>query len=142
MKVIGIDYGEKSIGIATGDTEIGIASPWRVYEIKNNQNVVSIATNAIKELNVNLVIVGLPVRMNGTHGTMVEKVEHFVNELKKVCNVDIKTWDERLTSTEANRILSESAQTRKQRKTVQHKLAAQLILQSYLDCIRNTETTV
>lgn len=138
MKVIGIDYGEKKIGIAKGDTEIGIASPWRIYEVKNNQDVISIVANAIKEICPSLVIVGLPVMMNGTHGIMVEKVEHFVNELKKVCDVDIKTWDERLTSTEVNRILAESPQRRKQRKIVQHKLAAQLILQSYLDFIRKT----
>ena len=141
MKVIGIDYGEKRIGIATADTEIGIASPWRVYEIKNKVDVVSVVTNVIKETGANLVIVGLPLNMNGTYGAMTKKVEQFVEELRKVCNVDIKTWDERLTSMEADRALSEMSQSRKQQRKVQDKLAAQLILQNYLDCVRNAQTT-
>jgi putative Holliday junction resolvase len=141
MKVIGIDYGEKRIGIATADTEIGIASPWRVYEIKNKLDVVSVVTNVIKETGANLVIVGLPLNMNGTYGAMAKKVEQFVEELRKVCNVDIKTWDERLTSMEADRALSEMSQSRKQQRKVQDKLAAQLILQNYLDCVRNAQTT-
>jgi len=89
--------------------------------------------SVISQNNIEEIVVGLPLNMNGTHGPKADEVVRFVESLSKVTSVPIKTQDERLTTVQANRALLEADMSRSKRKMLADKLAAQLILQAYLD---------
>ena len=82
---------------------------------------------------VSEVIVGLPLNMNGTYSEKTKEAVLFIDELKKVVSVPVKTWDERLTSMQADRAMLEGDMSRAKRRKLSDRLAAQIILQSYLD---------
>lgn len=131
---MGIDYGLKRIGIAMTDFLWLTASPFDT--IKN----VSLKKNALKILEiaenneVSIVVFGLPLNMNGTEGEMAETVRKFIKEIKFLSDIEVTTVDERLTTVQAERVLIEEANiSREKRKNLKDKVAAALILQTYLD---------
>jgi putative Holliday junction resolvase len=131
---MGIDYGLKRIGIAITDFLWITASPFDT--IKN----VSLKKNALKILeiarnhSVSIIVLGLPLNMNGTEGEMAETVRKFIEEIKFLSDVKVITVDERLTTVQTERMLIEEADiSRKKRKNLKDKVAAALILQTYLD---------
>jgi putative Holliday junction resolvase len=131
---MGIDYGLKRIGIAITDFLQITASPFDT--IKN----VSLKKNALKILEiaknngVSIIVLGLPLNMNGTEGKMAETVRKFIEEIKFLSDIEITTVDERLTTVQAERMLIEEADiSRGKRKNLKDKIAAVLILQTYLD---------
>ncbi|MDR2645297.1 MAG: Holliday junction resolvase RuvX [Endomicrobium sp.] len=134
-RVMGVDYGLKRIGLAMTDLLRITASPFDTIES------VSIKKNAVKILeiakanNVSVIVFGLPVNMNGTEGEMSETVREAVDEIKTLSSdVEVTTIDERLTTAQAERILIEEADvSREKRKGLKDKIAAALILQTYLD---------
>jgi len=87
----------------------------------------------IERFDVEKIIIGLPVGMDGTLGPQGQAVKNFADKLRSLLMVSVKTWDERLTTKEARRALREAEVVRKKRKEITDKLAASLILQSYLD---------
>jgi putative pre-16S rRNA nuclease len=80
-----------------------------------------------------LILVGLPRNMDGTYGPAAEKVRAFVEKLKQVIPIPVRTWDERLTSAQANRVLLQGNVRREQRREKVDAIAAAILLQSYLD---------
>lgn len=128
MRTLGIDYGEKRIGVALSDplglTARGIATVANIEELKK---VIS-EYDGISEI-----VVGLPKTMRGEIGHSAQKVLAFVEELKKISQIPIQTWDERLTSTQANRMFDEAGISEKKRRGKVDEIAAVLILQNYLD---------
>jgi len=133
-KIMGIDYGLKRIGIAMTDFLRITASPFNA--IKN----VSLKKNALKILeiaknnNVSVIVFGLPLNMNGTEGGMAETVRKFIEEIKFLSDIEVTTVDERLTTVQAERMLiGEADISRERRKGLKDKIAAALILQTYLD---------
>jgi putative Holliday junction resolvase len=133
-KIMGIDYGLKRIGIAMTDFLRITASPFNA--IKN----VSLKKNALKILeiaknnNVSVIVFGLPLNMNGSEGEMAETVRKFIEEIKSLSDIEVTTVDERLTTAQAERMLIEEADiSRERRKGLKDKIAAALILQTYLD---------
>ncbi len=131
---MGIDYGLKRIGIAMTDFLRITASPFNA--IKN----VSLKKNALKILeiaknnNVSVIVFGLPLNMNGTEGGMAETVRKFIEEIKFLSDIEVTTVDERLTTVQAERMLiGEADISRERRKGLKDKIAAALILQTYLD---------
>lgn len=129
-----VDYGFKRIGIALTDIMQIMASPYETIESislkKNAQKIVEIAKNN----DVSTIVVGMPVNMNGTEGEMAETVRSFIKEIEAISDIEIKTIDERLTTAQAERMLVDEADiSRDKRKGLKDKVAAALILQTYLD---------
>ncbi|AEE91575.1 putative Holliday junction resolvase [Tepidanaerobacter acetatoxydans Re1] len=142
MRILGLDVGEKRVGVAISD-ELGLtAQGIDVIERKNdgkNKDIDRIC-RIISDYNVTKVIVGLPKNMNGTLGPSSEAVENYTKKLQKAISIDLEFWDERLTTAAAERILIEADVSRQKRKGVIDKLAAVLILQSYLDSKYGVDT--
>ena len=133
MKTIGIDYGTKRLGIAVSDPGGMIAMPFRVLDVRSDADAVKQVCDLCVEESAELIIVGLPLNMDGTSGEMVENVEKFVKILSGRTEIPIKTEDERLSTSMVERVLLDADMSRNKRKGVRDKLAAQVILQSYLD---------
>ncbi len=133
MRILGIDHGTKRIGLALSD-ELGvIAQPLEFILAEPFSGVVKRLQEIIQEKRVELLLVGMPRNMDGSHGPAAAKAQEFVARLKESVTVPIKTWDERLTSAQANRFLIEANVRREKRKEKVDKTAAAILLQSYLD---------
>ena len=135
-RIMGLDYGSKTIGVAVSDL-LGFTAQG-IETININEQVKDFKIKRIKELvlehNVGTIVVGLPKNMDHTVGFRGEATLYFVEVLKKkIKNVDIILQDERLTTMGAERVLLEANVSRKKRKNVIDKMAAVLILQTYLD---------
>jgi putative holliday junction resolvase len=132
MRVISLDVGEKRIGMACSDA-LGItAQPLETLVRKNQKSDIEEIKGVILKMGVSKVIVGLPLNMDGTEGPMAKAAYKFVEYLKGGVSIPIELWDERLTTMEAERVLLGANLSRRKRKGLDDKLAAQLILQSYL----------
>lgn len=140
MRVLGLDVGEKRIGIAISD-ELGITSRGlMVLERKGVNEDVKKVVEIAEQNCVDKIVIGLPVNMNGTYGKGVENVKKFGEKLKSIYNAQIIYWDERLTTVAAQKVLIDADISRKKRKGVIDKLAAVLILQSFLDYLHNIDS--
>lgn len=134
MRVMGLDVGDKRIGVAVSD-ELGIAAhPVAVIQRTGSVKKDIVELRAIiQEYGVQRIVIGMPIMMAGTVGVQAQKVEAFAVELKKRVKTPVVAWDERLTTAQVERMLIEAGQRRAARKEVIDKLAAAVILQSYLD---------
>jgi putative Holliday junction resolvase len=138
MKIMGLDIGEKRIGIALGDEELFIASNYKVINKQEENKDIENIKNIVKNEKVEKIVYGLPKNMNGTIGQQAEKVSAFIDKLSVCISIPVTPWDERLSSLEAERFLiSEVDMSRGKRKKVIDKIAAQIILQGYLDHEKN-----
>lgn len=141
MRVLGVDYGDKYVGLALSDPTGLIASPHSTVYRKDPENLKA-TVRTIRELceseGVNTIVLGLPLNMDDTEGPRCEKSRAFKRRLERdLYQVEVILWDERLTTCEAEEPLLEMGLNRKARKEVVDKIAAALILQSYLDAQRN-----
>lgn len=134
MRILGIDYGRRRIGLAVSDEAGFLARPLdpflRTYSFRKDLEALA---RIAREFEVGTIVVGLPLNMDGSKGEMATEVEEFVTQLKAVSKIGIVVSDERLTSSEAERVLLEANVKRKDRKRLRDGLAATLILQGYLD---------
>ena len=133
MKYLALDVGDVRIGIAMSDMLGIIATGYETYTRKKNESDFDYLSDLIKSNNVGTVVVGLPINMSGDEGNRAEIVRNFANELQNHIDVPIVFQDERLSTVSAERILLEADVSRIKRKTVIDKIAATIILQSYLD---------
>ena len=133
MRIMALDFGTKRIGMAMSDELMLTAQGLNSLERKALKSDLEEISKLVQENNVEEIVVGLPLNMNGTYSAKTKEVVEFVDELSRVVSVPIKTWDERLTSMQAERILLDADASRAKRRKVTDKLAAQIILQSYLD---------
>lgn len=133
MRVLGVDYGHKRIGLALSDESGTIAQPLEYIDggaaAKVSQELVRIGT----ERRVGKIVVGVPLRLDGKPSEQTERTLAFIAELRRVTAIPVAQWDERLTSVQAERALLEGNVRRRDRKQKIDKLAAQIMLQSYLD---------
>jgi putative Holliday junction resolvase len=133
MRVLAIDHGTKRIGLAISD-ELGvIAQPLEFVPAEPFAGFLSRLKELIQEKQVELLLVGMPRNMDGSYGPAALKVQAFMAVLKETVAIPIKSWDERLTSAQANRFLIQANVRRDQRKERVDKMAAAILLQSYLD---------
>jgi putative Holliday junction resolvase len=132
-RIMGIDYGDKRIGIALTDLMQVIASPFEVYKTVNMDADAEHIQKIIEEQQVKTVVIGLPLNMDGSEGERAKKTRLFGSYIADKSNINIIFQDERLTSFEADNILSDAKIKTDKRKTLIDKLSACLILESYLN---------
>jgi putative holliday junction resolvase len=133
MRMMGLDVGSHTIGIAVSD-ELGLtAQGLKTIRRKSMKEDLREISSIITQFRIGRIVVGLPMNMDGTLGKQVEKVLQWIKTFQEEIHLPVLTWDERLTTVEASKILLEADLSRKKRKKVIDKLAAVLILQGYLD---------
>lgn len=135
MRVLALDHGTKRIGVALSDELKMIASPIEFIPTEPVNEFLARLRILIGERQVESILVGMPRNMDGSFGPAATKVREFVELLKSHFPLPIRTWDERLTSAQANRLLISGNVRRGDRKEQVDKMAAAILLQSYLDSL-------
>ncbi len=135
MRCLGFDLGSKTLGVSVSDTTNTIASSLKTifFEEDNYESLLIPISELIKEYDANKIILGLPKNMNNTYGKRAEISIAFKEMLEKEFNIEVILEDERLTTVISNNILISADVSRKKRKKKVDALAAQVILQNYLD---------
>ena len=137
MRIMGLDFGSKTVGVAISDplliTAQGIEIIRRKEENKLRQTLARIE-ELIEEYEVKEIVLGLPKTMNDTLGPRVDLTLEFKEKLERRTGLPVHTWDERLTTVSADRTMMEAGIRRENRKEYVDKIAAVLILQGFLDC--------
>ena len=133
MKILALDIGTVRIGIAASDIMEIIASAYEVYRRKNLKLDTEYIAKLSKDLSVGEIVIGLPLKMDGSEGQSVEMAREFGEELAKLIDIPTHYQDERLSTVSAEKILIESGMRREKRKDKIDSIAATIILQTYLD---------
>lgn len=133
MRILGIDVGEKNIGLAMSDELGWTAQGLSCLRGQSRDEAISAIADVIKEHGVSEVVVGMPVSLDGSLGKKAKEVAVFIEDLKKKIDLPVKVWDERFSTLQAEKVMIEADLSRKKRKKKIDILAAQLILQGYLD---------
>ena len=138
MRILGLDYGSKTVGVAISDplgiTAQGVGTIWRKQENHLRQTLARIE-ELVSEYHVEKIVLGYPKNMNNTIGERAQKSLEFKEMLERRIGLEVIMWDERLTTVEANRTLMEASVRRENRKQYLDQLAAVFILQGYLDSL-------
>ena len=139
MRYLGIDLGSKTVGLAMSDTTLTIASTYKTIFFKDEDynSTINEIKDIIKENNITKIILGLPKNMNNTLGERAEITLKYKELLEQSTGLPIIMFDERLTSVISNSILIEADMSRKKRKKKVDSIAAQIILQDYLNKEKN-----
>ena len=132
-RVLALDVGSKRIGVAVSD-ELGItAQGLETVQRQNKRRDLEVLRQLLTKYQVKEVVIGLPLRLSGAEGTQAEKMRAFAQLLNSELGVTVHLWDERWTSTEANRVLREADLSIQKRAQAVDRMAAVLILQSWLE---------
>jgi len=132
-RILGLDVGSKTIGLAVSDP-LGItAQGLETIRRKNKRTDLEQLARIVRDYEVSEIVVGYPLRLSGAEGTQSEKMQHFAEELRKQFGLPVHLWDERLTSSQANRILREADLSIKKRAGAVDRMAAVLILQNWME---------
>src|SRR5215471_17991221 len=135
MRILALDHGTKRIGVAISDELKMIAQPLEFIPASPFADFLARLKEIIHEQQVELILVGMPRNMDGSYGPAALRVQEFVAALRDATTIHIQTWDERLTSAQAQRFLIQGGVRRKERKEKVDKTAAAILLQSYLDSL-------
>ncbi len=135
MRILALDHGTKRVGIAISDELKMIAQPLEYAPAEPFLDFLERLKEIIREKEVELILIGMPRNMDGSYGPAALKVQEFIAVLKDKVAIPIQTWDERLTSAQAQRFLIQGGVRRAQRKEKVDKTAAAILLQSYLDSL-------
>ncbi len=133
MRILAIDYGTKRVGLALSDETGTIGQPLGFLPAEPAAKLFDLLKKTVVERKAEEVVVGIPRNMNGTYGPAAEKAREFAAALQQIVAAPVKTWDERLTTVQANRFLIETGMRREKRKARVDQTAAAILLQSYLD---------
>lgn len=138
MRIIGLDYGDKTVGVAVSDEMFLIAQPVETIKReranKLRQTYARIET-IIQQYDIEKVVVGLPKNMNNEEGIRCVQTREFAETLERRTGLEVIFWDERLTTVAADAVLEEGGVSRQKRKIYIDKIAASMILQGYLDSL-------
>ena len=137
MRILGIDFGDKNIGLALSDPLQITALPLELYHPRNPEEDKKFFQQLIKMHNIGLIVLGLPIRMDGSLGTRAQKTKEFASWLKNHFHIPVVFWDERLTSKEASRLLAGRKIDHKFKKKIEHQISATIILSSFLESKKN-----
>ncbi len=133
MRVLGIDFGDKRIGLAVSDklnlTAQGIGS----YQVRNAKADRKFFKELVSKYEIEEIVIGLPLRMDGSEGTRAERTREFARWLEKHLKLPVCFWDERLTTQQASKILRKQKVKRQTKKSLTDQISAVIILSSYLE---------
>jgi putative Holliday junction resolvase len=133
MRIMGLDIGTHTIGVAISD-ELGItAQGLKTLKRRSPEDDFEEIRTIVDHFEISKIVVGLPKNMDGTSGKQAEVVFQWIKDLKDRVHLPVVTWDERLSTVGASKVLLEADLSRKKRRKVIDKLAAVLILQGYLN---------
>lgn len=132
--VLGIDPGSRRLGVAVSDPAGLVALPLEVVSREGGQDLARIV-ELVRERKVTEIVVGLPKLLDGTEGTAAARARAFASDLRKIVDLPVNFVDERLTTVQANRSLDEGEVPSRRRRKVVDKVAAAVLLQSYLDSV-------
>lgn len=136
QRVLGLDVGLRRIGLAVSDS-LGItAQGLETLQRRNKRQDFEKLRAIVEQYAITGFVVGYPLRMNGAEGTQAGKIKEFAQELERRFHLPVHLWDERLTSAEANRLLRESEMSIQRRAAAVDRMAAVLILQSWMEAQR------
>lgn len=133
MRILALDHGTRRVGVAVSDELQMIAQPLEYIAPEPFADFLTRLKEILREKEASLILVGMPRNMDGSYGPAALKVQEFVAALKDAVTVPIKTWDERLTTVQAQKFLIQGHVRREKRKEKVDKTAAAILLQSYLD---------
>jgi putative Holliday junction resolvase len=133
MRILALDHGTRRVGVAMSDELQLIAQPLEYIPPEPFAKFLERLREILRDKEISLILVGMPRNMDGSYGPAALKVQEFVAALKDAVTIPIKTWDERLTTVQAQKFLIEGGVRRKQRKEKVDKTAAAILLQSYLE---------
>lgn len=138
MRILGLDFGSKRIGVAISDS-LGItAQGLDVIEKGEGEEAIEYIKGVVAREGISEIVVGLPLNMNGSHGPKAQEAEAFAASLREKLGLPVRLWDERLSTMEVERVMIAGGASRNKRKKKKDKLAAQVILQSYLGARKMT----
>src|SRR5262245_42368298 len=128
MRILAIDHGTKRVGIAVSDELKMIATPLEFIPAEPFSAFLDRLKQIVGEKEVEMILIGMPRNMDGSYGQAAVNVQQFIEEIRPAVTVPIKTWDERLTSTQANRFLIQGNVRREKRKQKVDAMAAAILL--------------
>jgi len=134
-RIMGIDYGTARIGVALSDELQMLAHPAETIAVGKRVDPIERIAALAREKNVERIIVGLPRHLNGRVGESAEKAVAFAEKLRSSVSCEVRTWDERLSTVAAHRSLREAGKSTRQTRGYVDQVAAQILLQSYLDSL-------
>ncbi len=138
-RIMALDVGEVTLGVAISDSLGLTAQPITTIRRRNLKADFAAITDLVSKNGVELMVVGLPLKLSGEEGTAAESVRSFAGKLSGAAGIPVVPWDERLTTVQAERSLLEGNVSRRKRREVINQIAAAIILQSYLDSHRRAE---
>lgn len=138
MRILGVDPGSRRVGLALCEGEPRLALPHRTLHVRGSADALQQLVLAVRELGVERVVVGLPLALSGAEGQAAREARRLSQALEAQSGVPVVMWDERLTSSAAERSLSASGVRGQGRRQVVDQVAASLLLQSYLDALDST----
>lgn len=133
MRILGLDHGTRRVGVAVSDEMHLIALPLEYIAPEPFAAFLARLKEILREKEIELILIGMPRNMDGSYGPAALKVQEFAAALKDAVTVPLKLWDERLTTTQAQKFLIQGGMRRDQRKEKVDQTAAAILLQSYLD---------
>ncbi len=138
MIILSVDYGDRRTGLAVCDKLEMLASPVSVLNEWNAEALAQKIVNIAIEKKAEIIVIGLPRNMDGSKGFRAEACEELGRLISALCSIKVDFWDERLTTVSAHKILNENNVRGKKRKNVVDAVAAEIILQDYLDYRKRT----
>ena len=133
MRILGVDYGDSRVGLAVSDEMRVLASPLPPLQTGSMRKTIDEVAKLARETGAAVIVVGLPLNMNGTEGPQAGKVRAFGSKLGEVSGAEIVYKDERLTTVQAHRAFDQAGVSKSRRSRLVDSVSAQIILQSYLD---------
>lgn len=133
MRILGVDYGDSRVGLAVSDEMRVLASPLPPLQTGSMRKTIDEVAKIARETGAAVIVVGLPLNMNGTEGPQAGKVRAFGSKLGEVTGAEIVYKDERLTTVQAHRAFDQAGVSKSRRSRLVDSVSAQIILQSYLD---------
>jgi putative Holliday junction resolvase len=141
QRILGIDYGSHRIGLSLSDPLCLIAQP--ITALVNNKLTIENLKTLILQEHITLVVVGMPLNLKGKQAQKAEEVQSFISELQENIGIEVITWDERFTTTIAQKTLLAMGTKKKERQKKDGRIdsmAAAIILQGYLDCTKHSRS--
>jgi len=136
MRILGIDFGDKSIGLAVSDPLQITAQALARYRVKNKKEDGEYFKKLVKRYDIEEIVIGLPLMMDGSRGHRVQKTQEFGDWLSQCLGLPITFWDERLTTKQALQVLRQLKATPQERKNAKDRISAVIILSDYLESRR------